>query len=294
MSIIIKVLTANNCWYFLYILTIKLKEIRYQNMEQSKLWRSTVFSGIELLSATFTDFQFKKHWHDELAIGMIEAGAEKVWYRGKNLLVPQQHIIAINSGEIHTGLSGTDYGWRYRMFYFDLAYISVLLKDSFLSVNSIINQPIIYDPVLYYKLLQLHHALELSSFTLTKDTLLTIALEKLFTKYGSTQTYETTKHIDIKSAVIAREFIIEHWQYNPSLSQLEQVIDCNRFQLLRSFKAMFGITPHQFLLLIKTQKAKELLSDGISYLDVSLFCGFYDQSHFNRNFKKVYGISPSN
>lgn len=262
-------------------------------MEQSKLWRSVEFSGIELLSATYTDFKFKKHWHDELAIGMIEAGAERVWYRGQDLLVPQQQIIAINPGEIHTGFSGTDYGWRYRMFYFDLVYLSKQLKDSALTVNSVIDRPVIDDPLLYFELLQLHHSLEVSSLKLTKDTLLTITLEKIFAKYGSTSSKQSTKRIDIKSAVSAREFIIEHWQGNPSLSQLEQHTNCTRFQLLRSFKAMFGVTPHQFLLLIKTKKAKALLSKGVSYLEASLACGFYDQSHFNRNFRKVYGITPS-
>lgn len=261
--------------------------------QQSKLWRSAEFSGIELLSATYTDFHFKKHWHDELAIGMIEAGAERLWYGGKDLLVPQQHIIAINPGEVHTGFAGADYGWRYRMFYFDLAYLAEHLTDSALTVNSVINTPVIDDPTLYDELLQLHRALEISSLQLTKDTLLTIALEKIFAKYGSMQPNELTTRVDINSALTARAFITEHWQGNPSLSELEQHTNCTRFQLIRSFKAMFGITPHHFLLLIKTQRAKEMLAKGVSYIETSLSCGFYDQSHFNRNFRQIYGISPS-
>lgn len=238
-------------------------------MEQSKLWRSEEYAGIELLSATYTNFEFKKHWHDELAIGVIEAGAESVWYRGENLLVPQQHIIAINPGEVHTGLAGVESGWQYRMFYFDLSFLSQHLSESWLTANSVIDIPVIDDVTLYQELLQLHHALELSSLRLSKDTLLTLALEKLFARYGTTITHDKSGTIDIKSAILAKDYINDCWQGNPSLEQIEAYTRCNRFQLLRSFKVMYGVTPHQYLLLIKTQRAKMMLSQGISYIDVA-------------------------
>lgn len=262
-------------------------------MEQSKLWQSEDYSGIELLSATYTNFEFKKHWHNELAIGVIEAGAESVWYRGENLLIPEQQIIAINPGEVHTGLAGVESGWRYRMFYFDLSYLATHLSDSGLSINSVIDTPVINDATLYQDLLQLHQALELSSLRLSKDTLLTHALENLFARYGSSIAPDKAAAIDIKSATLAKAYISDNWQGNPSLEDLETYTQCNRFQLLRSFKALYWVTPHQYLLLIKTQKAKSMLSQGMSYIDTALACGFYDQSHFNRNFRRVYGVAPS-
>jgi hypothetical protein len=93
-------------------------------LETSKIWRNETFSGIELLSANFTKFKFAKHWHEELAIGVIEEGAEGLLYRGDNLIIPKRHIVAINPAEVHTGFSGTPDGWRYRMFYFDLKELS--------------------------------------------------------------------------------------------------------------------------------------------------------------------------
>lgn len=262
-------------------------------MEKSKLWRSDVYPGIELLSATYTKFEFKKHWHNEMAIGVIEAGAESVWYRRENLLIPEKQIIAINPSEVHTGLAGVESGWRYRMFYFDLEYLAQQLSNSSLSVNSVIDKPVINDLSLFQDLLQLHISLEQSSLQLSKDTLLTTALQKLFTRYGTTISTDKSQVIDIKSATLAQTYLNDYWQGNPSLEQLETYTQCNRFQLLRSFKAMYGVTPHQYLLLIKTQNSKAMLSQGLSYIEVALECGFYDQSHFNRNFRRVYGVAPS-
>jgi hypothetical protein len=41
-------------------------------VEYSKLWKSKEIDGIELLKASFQSFEFCKHWHDELAIGIIK------------------------------------------------------------------------------------------------------------------------------------------------------------------------------------------------------------------------------
>lgn len=262
--------------------------------ESSKIWKNQTLPGVELLSANYTKFEFSKHWHDELAIGIIEEGAEGLLYRGNNLIVPKHHIVAINPSEVHTGYAGGCTGWQYRMFYFDLPELATLFENVALPVDPIIDKSIIDDVCLFNELLQLHLSLEMSSFDLTKDTLLAITLEKLFTQYGSLNDIDNTQNHDVKSAYAARDFMYAHWDQNPSLLELESVSGCTRFQLIRSFKALFGITPHQFLLLVKAKKAKQLLSNGMSCVDASLACGFYDQSHFTRNFKRAFGVTPSN
>lgn len=263
-------------------------------MEKSKIWRNRTLPGVELLSASYTKFEFSKHWHDELAIGIIEEGAEGLFYKGRNLLVPKHHIIAINPSEVHTGFAGAPKGWRYRMFYFDLPALVKQFEHTELLIDPIIDTSVIGDKDLFHDLLQLHLSLELSSFDLTKESLLAITLEKLFTQYGSTKPIDNAKNTDIKSAYVARDFIRDNWVSNLSLNELEVVSGCSKFQLIRSFKALFAVTPHQYLLLIKAQKAKQFLSEGTSCVETSLACGFYDQSHFNRNFKRAFGVSPSN
>jgi AraC-like DNA-binding protein len=141
-------------------------------------------------------------------------------------------------------------------------------------------------------LFQLHLSLEQSSFELTKESLFVVALERLFTQYGSAKV-EVFNSICCKSSYLARDFIHDNFELNPSLTELEQISNCSKFQLIKSFKTIFGITPHQYLLLVKVNNAKKMLATGLSSVDASMACGFYDQSHLTRNFKKAFGISPS-
>jgi AraC family transcriptional regulator len=56
-----------------------------------------------------------------------------------------------------------------------------------------------------------------------------------------------------------------------------------------------GITPYQYILKMKMDRAKELLmEDDTRVIDVAYQMGFSDQSHFTNTFKKYFGFSPGN
>ncbi|UVI33183.1 helix-turn-helix transcriptional regulator [Paenibacillus spongiae] len=59
------------------------------------------------------------------------------------------------------------------------------------------------------------------------------------------------------------------------------------------FNAHFGVTPHQYLLDLRLQKARELLDTQELKLDlIAEYCGFANASHFSKAFKRRYGMSP--
>ncbi|HQO23956.1 MAG TPA: AraC family transcriptional regulator [Spirochaetota bacterium] len=75
---------------------------------------------------------------------------------------------------------------------------------------------------------------------------------------------------------------------------LEDVSDCgkSRFSVLRCFRRDFGVTPSVYHILVRIRKAKAMMLDGRSLIETALDCGFCDQSHFNRTFKKYTGLTP--
>jgi AraC-like DNA-binding protein len=61
----------------------------------------------------------------------------------------------------------------------------------------------------------------------------------------------------------------------------------------RAFRQSLGLAPHQWLLSLRVERAKEqLLNSDASLAEIAIDCGFADQSHFTRVFTKHVGASP--
>jgi len=62
----------------------------------------------------------------------------------------------------------------------------------------------------------------------------------------------------------------------------------------RAFHQSTGMTPHQWLLRYRVDRAKDLLlKHKLSVNEVAVLCGFADQSHFTRVFRKLVGYPPA-
>ena len=62
----------------------------------------------------------------------------------------------------------------------------------------------------------------------------------------------------------------------------------------RYFRKVVNKTPVQYLLMLRIEKSKELLTlTNDSIVNISQNCGFFDSSHFEKCFLKTVGLSPS-
>ena len=79
-----------------------------------------------------------------------------------------------------------------------------------------------------------------------------------------------------------------------SLSDLAGAAAMSPYHFLRTFRAVVGMTPHQYVLHTRMHRAAVRLrrtSDGISA--IAFTAGFGDLSTFNRRFRRIVGLSPS-
>lgn len=90
-----------------------------------------------------------------------------------------------------------------------------------------------------------------------------------------------------------QELIIEE-QPDYSLKNLSSILGLHPVHLSREFGRYFGISLGSYIRLLKVNQAFHLIvSNKLSMTEICYQCGFYDQSHFIRNFKKIYGITPT-
>jgi AraC-like DNA-binding protein len=67
----------------------------------------------------------------------------------------------------------------------------------------------------------------------------------------------------------------------------------SKFHLLRVFRDRTGLTPWQYQVNLRLDRARRLLQRGEPASQVADACGFVDQSHFTRIFRTVVGVTPA-
>lgn len=72
-----------------------------------------------------------------------------------------------------------------------------------------------------------------------------------------------------------------------SLDEMAALLYVSKYHFIRSFKQAVGLTPHQFQIQKRVRKAQRLLERSEDTAEVALSAGFYDQSHFIRQFYLV-------
>lgn len=109
---------------------------------------------------------------------------------------------------------------------------------------------------------------------------------------GKIQKPNTLRSIDIERMHQARNIIISNLQSPCSLIDLAHQVGTNDAYLKRHFKEVFGTTVFGYLHIVKMNQAKELLHSGVSITEVATLTGYKYVSHFNRAFKKHFGLGP--
>jgi AraC family transcriptional regulator len=88
------------------------------------------------------------------------------------------------------------------------------------------------------------------------------------------------------------EYVEEHLDAGPTLEQLAAVARLSVYHFARQFKAATGLPPHQYVILRRVERAKQLLQGDLSLAEVAARAGFSDQSQFTHHFKRLVGVTP--
>lgn len=79
-----------------------------------------------------------------------------------------------------------------------------------------------------------------------------------------------------------------------SMEALAQHLHISQRQLERLYQMQVGVTPKLYARLLRVENARQALKQNTAFslTDLGLQLGFYDQSHFIREFKAIVGMTP--
>jgi AraC family transcriptional regulator len=89
------------------------------------------------------------------------------------------------------------------------------------------------------------------------------------------------------------DYINEHLDRKIELTDLAQLLGISQFHFSHLFKQAIGVSPYQYLIQQRIERAKQLLQQtDRSIMDVALDCGFNSHSHLSKQFRQFTGVTP--
>jgi AraC-like DNA-binding protein/mannose-6-phosphate isomerase-like protein (cupin superfamily) len=276
---------------------------------------------VEVLRATYQSQTFARHSHDTYTLGLVLGGAGSFWCRGAERFTCKGDVVVIPPGEVHTGSvsSGVE----------SLSYLAVYLPvDLAVSHAESAGAPegkppefgvlVLRDPVVRRAYQALDRAIGAADAFRHRHApgnsdagtdlheaaqeATCVAITELIRRHASRRTqYETldrrfTIGHEPRIVGVVREVLEDSYakRDETSLQVLAQRTGVTPFHVIRAFRDATGLAPHQYLIQVRVERARQFLAAGAVPSMVAAMTGFVDQSHLTYHFKKHLGITPGN
>lgn len=249
--------------------------------------------GVSFLCARFRSFSYALHGHEEYAIGRTLRGVQVFRCGSDRFAGMPGNIIAINPGEIHDGHAGRESGFSYQITYVPKDVLAPLLGEREFPVGACFRSALIDDPDLSGRMTTMFDLLTAPDApSLEVQTVFTETMAHLFIRHASPWPAPDRRTRSINFVQDAMEYLRENASRDIALEDLASRYGASPYVFLRHFRRVTGIPPHRFHIQCRVEKARALIRTGMDLAETAASVGFCDQSHLNRRFREVYGLTP--
>ena len=228
-------------------------------------------NDIEIIHCLNSKISYPRHTHiSHYTIGLILHGILELHQDTQSLLYHSKDFFIIPP---HTAHSLTSPGGTYSM-------LSISLSKRLIEENNLytVSQSIQHINT---------HLIEKRIITSLHSKIIIKAVQYLYAQ----DIHPMASYNELLGKV--QEGLLTHPEKSFSIHYLSEQAFISPYHFIRSFKKQTGLTPHQFQMQNRIRKAKSLLKQNHDITEVALITGFYDQSHLNRCFRKIVGMTPS-
>lgn len=239
---------------------------------------------------------FSLHWHDRVELLRIHQGSLNLSCTDQNIVLRPGDIGIISSKMIHGALAGPE-GVIYDVVMIDLNLLmnSTRTTSAYLqplSDGSCIFEPLIQNDQIRHRfdsIVEAHH---------TADRQPLRILGELYDLVGLLYEHCVIRDVPVLTTqsqlgpVI--DYINAHYSEDISSAFLSQKFGHEESYFGRKFKKHTGLTIMRYILILRMEKARKLLSEtDLPVQDIATSCGFSDAAYFINRFKLLYRITPT-
>jgi len=260
-----------------------------QPRERARFLRPADRPWLEALHATFVEHRYALHTHPAFTIALVERGAASFELAGHEYVAPAGSVFVIPPHAAHTGRSATASGYTYKVLYVDGDHAAATLGAA-RAMGRPAGDVVIGRRSVSRRLARAHRLLVGGGADLEHDEALTATLAALRSLLAAGAAERSRRP---RAAVLrAREYLDGHFTERVSLDELARLAGVSPYHLTRSFHSELGLPPSAYQRQLRVELAKEQLRAGAAAARVAADCGFADQPHLVRQFKRVVGVTP--
>ncbi|HET6295983.1 MAG TPA: AraC family transcriptional regulator [Kribbella sp.] len=254
---------------------------------QVSAWRPAVRGVVEVLHAYFPSHAYPSHTHDAWTVLIVDEGAVRYDLDHREHGLAQAQVSLLPPNVPHDGRSVRPEGFRKRVLYMEPDRLG---GDGL--VGAAVDRPEFVDPVLRTRIHQLHGVLADGREEFEAESRLTLIEERLQQQLRN-RVVEPPDRRDAGVASRLREVLDGHLPTGITLDEASKLVHAHPAHLVRAFSREYGMPPHRYLTGRRVDLARRYLLDGRPPAEVAGLAGFYDQSHLNRHFRKMLGVTPT-
>jgi AraC-like DNA-binding protein len=260
--------------------------------EYSTYFHPAGLDGIEALHARFVRHAYKPHSHPTWTVAVVERGAARFALDATQQRAGEGELFVLEPEAVHTGMAAVPEGWAYKVLYIEPRLIHDWAERDGAAPRAA-RWVVFRDLALRSALEHAHEALAAepaSDLAVDEAVLHAVAALRPHLQPGPPgRGRDRAEHTAVR---LARRHLSERWDQRVTLAELAAAAGLSRFELVRRFREQNGVTPHAFQINLRVDRARRLLAAGVAPGFVAVTCGFADQPHLTRVFKRVVGVSP--
>lgn len=236
--------------------------------------------------------RFPNHFHEYYVFGFIESGQRYLRCKNREYVIESGNLLLFNPRDNHTCQQIDGKTLDYRCINIQTNIMKkIMLEITGKEFEPCFNQQVILRSELVCSLRDLHSMIMQEKKDFKKEEILLFLMEQLVEEYTDPLLAPIVVEPSSEIKMVC-EFLEKNYKNSISLADLCGLTGLSKYYLLRSFTKQKGISPYSYLENIRIGKARQLLEEGITPLNVALETGFSDQSHFTNFFKKFIGLTP--